>query len=244
LATKRDRVVHSLRELIRSGTLLPGQRVPTEASLAEQHGVAIGTARAAVAQLVAEGSLYTEHGSGSYVRDQSTITRCANKRLSTAERQEDRGAHLSDAQGRPTTITTRVYVTRASVEQADALNISPGAEVLVRDRVMGIGGQPTQLAVSVLPRSLTSGTAIEQEDTGQGGLLARLIEAGHDLAPHVERVRLHRATADEAARLQVPPGSAVLRVARTTSDTKGTVLEVNTMTLVDRYELVYEIPAE
>ena len=46
----------------------PGDAIPTEAELAETHGVAIGTVRKAIDQLVAEGALERKQGRGTFVR--------------------------------------------------------------------------------------------------------------------------------------------------------------------------------
>ena len=110
---------------------------------------------------------------------------------------------------------------------------------------MSADGHPVQLATSRLPRSLTEGTPIEHKNTGPGGTYARLEEAGHQLHHFIERVTSRPATEGEAAALQIDAGSPVLAVTRTAYDTDGTPVETNDMVLAgERYELVYELPAE
>src|SRR6201987_475243 len=46
----------------------PGDLIPSEAELAAQHGVAIGTVRKAIDQLVADGVLERQQGRGTFVR--------------------------------------------------------------------------------------------------------------------------------------------------------------------------------
>lgn len=53
-----------LRELIREGALKPGAMVPSELTLVEQHGVARGTVRSALALLVDEGLIEVVPGQG------------------------------------------------------------------------------------------------------------------------------------------------------------------------------------
>ena len=48
--------------------LRPGDLIPSEAELAAQHGVAIGTVRKAIDQLVADGVLERQQGRGTFVR--------------------------------------------------------------------------------------------------------------------------------------------------------------------------------
>ncbi|ALE82775.1 hypothetical protein XF36_06060 [Pseudonocardia sp. HH130629-09] len=49
------RIAEDLRHRIRDGELMPGSFLPSEAQLCEQHGVARGTVRAALAVLVGDG---------------------------------------------------------------------------------------------------------------------------------------------------------------------------------------------
>lgn len=57
-------IADQLRELIRSGVLQPGAMVPSELTLVEQHGVARGTVRSALALLADEGLIETVPGQG------------------------------------------------------------------------------------------------------------------------------------------------------------------------------------
>ncbi|GAB3935675.1 hypothetical protein GCM10029976_046260 [Kribbella albertanoniae] len=188
-----------------------------------------------------------EHGKGLYVRAGVSVVRLSRSRLSRAARQDNQAFFLGDAEANAfkPTVQTTVRIEEAGLEHADALGIEPGSPVLVRDRVMSADGVVVQLATSRLPRDLTEGTQIEQGDTGAGGIHARLEEAGVVLHHHRESVATRMPTAEEAVLLQLPPGVPVLAVRRTTYDTTGRAVEVNDMTLVgNRYELVYDIPAD
>lgn len=246
MVSKRDEVATKIRELIATEHYHAGDRLPTEHELASLCDAGRSTVHQALKQLVLEGLLTSTQGSGHIVRDRSQLVRVADQRLTKRTRDANQGTHLAEAAqiGQSADVSTRIYVEEADSQAAAALELSTGAEVLVRDRVMRIGEQPTQLAVSRYPRTLTRDTAIEQLDTGPGGVLSRLEDAGHTIAGHTERVTVHRATAEEAAALQLPAGSACLRVQRTTRSDTGRVLEVTTMTLVDRYVLLYEIDAQ
>lgn len=64
-----EQVADQLRELITAGALAPGQRLPTEAALAEQFGVSRATVREALRLLSAHNLVRTQKGvgGGSYV---------------------------------------------------------------------------------------------------------------------------------------------------------------------------------
>lgn len=63
------RIARLLRERITSGQLAPGQTVPSEQTLIQEHGVSRETVRRAIGILRNEGLVVTEPGQRSYVRD-------------------------------------------------------------------------------------------------------------------------------------------------------------------------------
>ena len=67
-------VVDQIKRLITLGTLVPGQRLPSERVLADLLGVSRPTTREAVRALEAMGIVSTRHGSGTFVTDLSAET--------------------------------------------------------------------------------------------------------------------------------------------------------------------------
>lgn len=242
MPTKRGQVTAALRAAVLRGDYVAGQRLPAEHQLAETFSAGRSTVHQALRQLITEGLIRGAQGSGYVIRDRSPITRDARKRLTRKERQAGRGAHLTDASDQPVTISTDLYFERASDQTAALLEIAPGEEVVVRQRVLGVNDEPTQLATSRLPRSITRDTQIEDEDTGKGGLLARLDELGFKLARATEDVAVHYVTAAEAELLRLPEGAASLAIHRLQPDAEGRPLEINSMIACDRYVLRYPVP--
>ena len=240
-------VADDLRRRIASGEFVPGARLPSERELVDRFHVSRPTIRQAIGVLRVEGIVLAEHGRGLFVRPRPPVQRLGRNRLSRSERGESRGAFLTDA--RANSFTPRVEVT-VNIEDADErtvqlLDLEPGAAVTVRERVMFADDVPVQLAVSRLPRDLTRGTAIEQDDTGPGGIYARLEESGHTIDRFIELVTSRLATGDEATALHLTPATPVLALTRIARTTAGRAVEVNDMVLPgDRYELVYELPAD
>jgi GntR family transcriptional repressor for pyruvate dehydrogenase complex len=62
-----DRLAAALQAQIESGHLRPGERLPTEAQLAAQHGVSRSVVREAVQRIKSRGLLRSRQGSGVYV---------------------------------------------------------------------------------------------------------------------------------------------------------------------------------
>ncbi|WP_433291718.1 GntR family transcriptional regulator [Pseudonocardia sp. CA-142604] len=185
-------------------------------------------------------------GSGWYVRPRRPVMRLARNRLSRAERAAGRGTFTSDAHtgSWAARVEVDMRVEPAGDEVAATLEIEQGAEVLVRDRVMFADDEPVQLATSYLPRDITRGTVIENEDTGPGGVYARLEESGHQLVHFQEAVRIGLAAEHEAALLDIAPGAPVYRIRRV-AHTAARPVEANFITAIgERYELLYELPAE
>lgn len=219
-------------------------RLPSERELVDLYSVSRPTVRDAIALLRSEGLVVVEHGRGVFVRTPSSQVRLP--RLSRAARGANQAAFLGDAaaSGFTPDVQTRIYFEPADNRTAELLDVEPGVELCVRDRVMSADGVVVQLAVSRLPRSVTKGTAIEHEDTGTGGIHARLEESGHELEHFTETVGARMPTPGEASQLQLPGGVPVLVVTRTTYAVGDQPVEVNDMVLAaDRYQLAYDIPA-
>ncbi|SFA91389.1 GntR family transcriptional regulator [Amycolatopsis marina] len=240
-------VAADLRAKIASGEYEPGDRLPSERELVESYGVSRPTIRDAVNVLRSEGIVVAEHGRGVFVRRPARIRRLARSRLSRQARESGQGAFLADAatEGFTPSSSVKVGFEPASERVAQLLQIEPGDEVTVRDRVMRADGAVVQLAVSRLPRTLTRHTAIEQVDTGHGGTYARLEEAGHRIASFAEHVGARMPEPQEASALQLGSGVPVITVTRLAVTAERTPLEINDIVLpADRYELAYEWPSD
>ncbi|WP_224392835.1 UTRA domain-containing protein [Pseudonocardia sp. ICBG1293] len=93
------------------------------------------------------------------------------------------------------------------------------------------------------PPNITKGTQIEDDNSGPGGIYARLEELGYELSSYTERVSIGRADEQEAKQMNISPGEPVYRLWRTAWSSE-TPVEVNNITITgNRYELVYELPA-
>jgi GntR family transcriptional regulator len=67
VGAKTERVERSIRDLIGSGKVGPGERLPSERQLADQLGAGRTTIRLVLMKLTTEGMIRSEHGRGYFV---------------------------------------------------------------------------------------------------------------------------------------------------------------------------------
>ncbi len=241
-------IADRLRADIADGVLEPGSKVPSERSLMERYDSARGTVRQALAVLRTEGLIEVHHGKGAFVRDRPPIRRLAHDRFARRHRQKGRAAFLAEMEGEGRHGSVEVeYVgpDRPPPEIATMLDVDPDTEVLVRRRRYLDDEQPVEHATSYLSMAIAAGTPIAEEDTGPGGIYARLEELGHRLGSFTEEVSARMPHPEEARALDLSAGVPVLRVVRQALDVDGQVLEVcDTTMAADRYLLSYELPAD
>lgn len=72
---KYERIVESIVEEIRSGTLHVGDKLPTEEELGKQYGVSRQTVRQALTQLKSRRLIEKQQGSGSFISQEATAVR-------------------------------------------------------------------------------------------------------------------------------------------------------------------------
>jgi GntR family transcriptional regulator len=138
----------------------------------------------------------------------------------------------------------KVYEEPAPPEIAERLGLAPGETVVIRDRRYLANNEPIETAVSYIPADLARGTAIAEQDTGPGGIYARLEESGHTLDRFREEVGARMPTPEERRALQLSPGVPVITLVRTAYDTEGRAVEVcDTVKAAYAYVLEYDFPA-
>ncbi len=236
-----------LREAINLGRLGPGDRLPSESELTQHFGVARMTVRQAIQELKTEGLVTSEHGRGVFVRAAPVVRRLASERFARQHRDRGKAAFLAEAEKvgyAPRVDSIRVHEEPAPADAAERLKIETGSPVIVRDRRYLANGEPVEIATSYIPVDLARGTAIVENDSGPGGIYARLEESGHPLDRFVEEVAARMPTPTERRALQLPPGVPVLTVVRTAYDTAGMAVEVcDTVKAAYAYVLEYDFPA-
>jgi GntR family transcriptional regulator len=159
--------------------------------------------------------------------------RYAGRRWDRAERERDgaHGAFQSEAE-QAGLVSRSDLVLLGTIEPpayvAAGLCLQSGELTVTRQRKMYAGRDLTeypavhvQSATSYVPLSLAEGTAIEQEDTGPGGIMSRLGDLGHEPAEFTETLTVRTAGAWEAGYLPVGPGEKVIEIIHVAMDADG-----------------------
>jgi GntR family transcriptional regulator len=242
---KYQRIADELRSAIQAGQYGPGDRLPGENDLMATYEVARMTARQALGVLQNEGIAESRKGAGVFVRSFRPLRRRGIQRLSHAQWGQGRSVWEADTENR-TLVVDQLTVTeeQAPKQIGTMLGMEPGQPACVRSRRYVLDGKPVLLAKSYLSADLVAGSAITQEDTGPGGVYARLAELGYKPVHFREEIRCRMPSADEASRLDLAMGTPVILVSRTAFADEGRAVEVNEMTFDSAsYILEYDFDA-
>jgi GntR family transcriptional regulator len=233
-------VADALRAQIRDGTYPPGAQLPTERALMQTWNVSSKTVRAAVDRLRAEGYVLSRQGVGSFVREPATL-----RRMSSDLTEQGGWIAACERLGLTPAVETTVTTAPAPAHVADELGIEPGGQVLVRARRMGVVTDPPEppmhLSTSYIPLPVVArAPRLEQVDTGPGGMLARLEEAGYGPLHFDEVVRARMPGPEEADTLGLVPGTPVLAIRQYTYSSADEVLDYKELVIAaDREEYAY-----
>jgi len=217
LGPAAEAVRRTLLERIRSGQLVPGQRLGAERDLAGQLGVSRSTLRQALGALEVSGQVrrIPGRGGGTFI-SHGKIERDLSRVVGVPA--------LLRAQG----ITAGTQVVGTATLPADeatrsALSLEDGDFVFDLVRIRLADGSPISLEHARLPAARFPGL-LEQS---LGGSLYELLESVYGVEPGeaVERIEVVSAGPDESRILDVSEGAALLSITRTTVDQDGEPLE-------------------
>jgi GntR family transcriptional regulator len=140
-----DQVEELLRGRIRDGTYAPGSRMPSESELSDEFGVSRATLRTVLAKLAVNGLILRKQGDGTYV---NIKVREINAHLGYLWE----FVRIIENNGyKPTIKSLAVEKKIASDEQALALAVEAGSELLSLTRLFFADDRPVILARNVIP---------------------------------------------------------------------------------------------
>lgn len=122
--------------------------------------------------------------------------------------------------------------------------VSEGELIFVRRRRIWIDEVPAQLADSYFLRHMAAGTRITQEDTGPGGVYARLEEQGYQLTRFTGELSFRMPTPGEVRGLDLARGVPVVDLVRVAHAGSQPVEVLVSVLAGDKHIFSYEIPAD
>ena len=209
-------IADALQREIASGTLRPGERLPTEARLAARFGVNRHTARRALEQLSRAGLIRTEQGRGSFVADDVLdYVVGARTRFSEWIRRHNR-----EPSGRVLTLCEIAAPTGV----AAGLGLVVGDPVVLFERLGLADGRPVSLASHHFPSARLPGM-LDALRTEPGITAALALVGVADYLRQSTRVSARLPTAAEATALAMARGLPVLVCENTNVDRTGRIIE-------------------
>lgn len=209
-------IAAALRGDISEGRYTAGDKLPTEAALAERFGVNRHTVRHALSQLVEDGLVRTRRGAGAFVAATPTDYPIG-RRVRFHE-------NLLAAGRRPEKRVLALEPRAATRGEAGALDLSEGAPVLAYHGLSLASGQPIALFESLFPMERLKGIKSALGETSSvTEALAAIGVADYTRAS--TRLTAVLAGATEALHLQCREGDPLLRSTGVNVDSAGVPLE-------------------
>ena len=140
-----EQVEELLRGRIRNGTYPPGSKMPSESELSGEFGVSRATLRTVLAKLAVNGLILRKQGDGTYVNIKIREINAHQGYLWEFVRIIETNGH------KPTIKSLAIEKKVATEEQASALGIEPGNELLSLTRLFYADERPVILARNVIP---------------------------------------------------------------------------------------------
>lgn len=249
--TASRQLADHLRSLIASGALCPGDKLPSERTLAAEHGLARNTAREAIRQLAESGLVTAQHGRGVFVRAKPRLMRFGQRRYSKKLREETGVSPFHAevlAQGRePSAKCTSIERVTPPPDVVDRLDVDAiSASVIRRENWYYADEEPMQVGITYIPWEIADGSVLAYTDAlGRGDLYARFEDVGHLITHTREEVTARMPDPQEADGLQIPDGVPVLDVLHTGIDQDGRPFEVTRFVMrADYTGLDYKMPVD
>ena len=209
-------IADALRSDLAEGRYGPGDKLPTEAALADRFGVNRHTVRHGLSALVTEGLVRTRRGAGAFVAATPTDYAIGG-RVRFHE-------NLIAAGRRPDKRVLQLEQRAATDGEARALEIAPGEMLCVYHGLSLADGQPIAVFESLFPLTRLPGITAALQSTSS--VTRALAAAGvEDYVRASTRLTAVRATATQALHLQVSEGDPLLRSTGVNVDPDGQPVE-------------------
>jgi GntR family transcriptional regulator len=213
-------IADDLRSQIQAGALRPGDDVPTEADLAERWHTSRGPIRNALATLKAEGLIDTGRG-----RPARVVSQKASQAVDVSVPFTRWARELGVEPG----AKTQELSLRRAGDRAELLGVAPDDIIVGVVRLRLLDGRPTMLERLFFTESV--GRELFAVDPDEISITEYLGSRGHPIVGLQHQIDAVAADEQDAALLQVPQGTPILRLSRISRDAEGRIFEASE----DRY---------
>lgn len=221
-----------IREQIQQGELQPGDQLPAERLLSEQHGISRMTARQAITYLVRDGTLVARHGLGTFVAEPK-LTYDALHLLGFTEEIMRRGGKAISQLLEQTVVPAQPHV-------AAELRIAPGDAVVKIVRLRLFDTTPLLLETIFVPVAICP--ALQHEDMAKGSLYG-VLERQCGLVLKQARQTLEATVANdyECQLFDIAPGTPMILLEGVTADDQSRPVEhFKAVYRGDRFKFAFE----
>jgi len=230
-----QQIADSILEMIQTGELQPGARLPSEHALSAEHKVGRNTIRHALSELAAKGYVESVQGVGTFVTEThfpKTVEFLYGFSQEMAQRGKVVASQLIEAK-----------LISADPLLARVLRIQLGSEVVFLNRLRLVDGKPAAIERAYLPHSFCHG--ILEHDFSQESLYD-VLAAQYNMKPdHAEQeIGAEIATPQVAELMDLEDPASVLVIRRETRTADGRVIEyVESEFRADRFRFYTNLKA-
>lgn len=197
-STLHIKVKQMILKKIKSGVYKSDTKLPTEAEFCDAFKVSRTTVRTALQQLTAEGYVYKQQGSGTYVSGKKV----KQKLTSTVENFSEQ----ITLQGKnPSIKVLNLEVVPVDAFLGEVFDLKTGDPVNKLERIRSVNGEPLQYEVAFLPWKKTPGLNIKACEKSLYNVLQK--EHGHIIKKTIEYLEIVTATKEVQKILEIPAGS-------------------------------------
>lgn len=212
-----------LRDQLDSGRYQPGDQLPTQAALCDEHGVSISVVREAIDVLRVEGRVESFRGRGVLVRTPPVRRVLSSGRYARQLSPPPAGdpatsAFLEELQAEIADLSMDCVfgVAPAPTVVAAEFGIEPGAPAYRRQMTWLVEGTPKRSSDSWFPLDLVEGTPMmdPRRQPWPGGVIAELVALGLRFGSVDEDIVSRPPTPAETYALRIPGGTSIFVLTR------------------------------
>jgi GntR family transcriptional regulator len=233
-----EQIADHYRSLINSGQLQPGAKLPSITDIATEWNVARSTVAQAIGRLQVEHAVHTST-QGTFVSADGVIAATPADRIRMAP-------PYRVAQGESVVVTSAGIVIPPDYV-AELLHVEPGTQVIRREEVTSLRGEPRMLSVDWIPAESTLTALGALDATPLDGGLAHFLETAtrRRITHGQDHLRARSADAREANALKIPVGAPILAGVHVWSDSENVILYGEWVMSADRVvTYTYDVPTD